>query len=340
MRRTLVAVGLSIAVVATGCDAFGDDVAATVNGIDISWNQVNSLAKGFAEPGAVSRAGVTDGASARSSVNRLVFLGVVQAELKERKVEVTDADRSAARDKVSQDRNEGPFFAALDDAGKAVELDLVASQTKLSEAISALDPTSADVQRELLSRLRGLDQVKCADIVQIAGTGDADGVETKLKAGAVAADLAAADPTNVQQQRVCLTDVARSAVQGAEVLDDPPGSVTRQEGAGQDGATVVGLIRPTGSKTLEVGDPDLVQVIQRLQQQQEWPLYALKSANVDLDPRLGTWSEEQLTALAPELPLDRSPKTTLAPTDPSQVQSPQGQDSQQQPSQAQPSPGG
>lgn len=300
--------GLSIAVVATGCDAFGDDVAATVNGIDISWSQVTSLAGGLADPTAVDRAGVTDGTSARQAVDRLVFLGIVQAELKQRNLVVTDADRSAAREQVTKDQREGPIYERFDDAGKAVELDLVASQAKLSDALSGLDPTSLDVQRDLLSRLDGLDQVKCADIVQISGAGDADGVEAKLKAGADPTELAAADPQNVQAQRVCLTEVARSSVQGAEVLDDPPGSVSRQEGAGQDGSPVVGLIRPTGPQTIHVGDPEFATVIQRLQKDpSQWALYAVKSAHVTLDPRLGSWSTEQLTALPPPLPLDRTP---------------------------------
>ena len=328
---------MSVAVLGTGCNAFGDDVAGTVNGIDISWAQVNSLAKTATDPAKVT-SGVADASIARRAMQSLVILGVYQSELKHRGIELTEAERSAARDAVVADAQKNQFYESLDDTGKSVEIDLEASQTKVQTAIAGLDATSQDVQRELIARLPGLADVKCADVLDVTATVDANAVEAKLKAGVEPAVIVAADAQNMQTQHVCLNAVARRSIQvDTAFFDAPAGTITRHDISSQGATGAVEFFRSNGAFTLKPGDADLVDVIKRMQyiatdqqtqaKSQAWIQYAVASAKVVVDPRLGSWSADDVQVVAPTLPLDRSPTTTVpaqALTQPTPTQPAQG----------------
>jgi hypothetical protein len=91
---------LALALVATGCDAFGDDVAARVDGRDITVSQVTALAKVLNRGQSVEKDGRLDGTQARRALTGLVQLAVARSALRDLGEEVTPADTTIAENQM------------------------------------------------------------------------------------------------------------------------------------------------------------------------------------------------------------------------------------------------
>lgn len=296
-----------MALAGSGCGAFDSDVAATVDGVNITWAQVEALAtdgKGFV-------GSTTDSGPLRRQLPPLFVFAVMKAELERRGSPVTDSERSQAVQQAQQ-LDEG--FGDRPQIAKDFEVDLVATMTKLNGLIAGIDPTSVDQQRSILDRLPALRDAWCFE--QVSGVAElGDGLEAAMRAGEpIDGIVSSLDPAKGGGGAGCISDVQRRALTAdTSILDEPAGTVLRQDTTSQ-GQAVVQIIRNVGRTRVEPGTPQAEQMVTGFQQQQAsaarqnqspWAELALTTAKVHVDSRLGTWDGTQV--VPPATPLDRDP---------------------------------
>ena len=93
---SLLVLAVAAGPVLSGCDALGDDVAARVDGREITIEQVESLAKVLNDGRSVVEGGRLDGTEGRRALTGLVQLAVARSALRALGEEVTSADTAIA----------------------------------------------------------------------------------------------------------------------------------------------------------------------------------------------------------------------------------------------------
>lgn len=97
---SLLALSMAAGPLLSGCDALGDDVAARVDGREITIEQVRALADALEDGGGSVDGGRLDGDQARRALTGLVQLAVARSALQTLGEEVTAADTAVADQQV------------------------------------------------------------------------------------------------------------------------------------------------------------------------------------------------------------------------------------------------
>lgn len=309
---------VSLAVVAAvsvplgGCNAFGDDVAASVNGHDISINDVRELAAARAQE--ASSDDTLDATAARGALAELIQLQVFRAELKRRGGAASASDRSTAEQLVGDLKGLRP---GLKSELLALYADRSALLSKLEVTNDVATPTPAEIRAraaELLSKVPA-EQLTVPCALGVFGpTEDAEGVQVLVDGGTDVGDAAKFSavgfrPIGANGEPYC-GQVGEPRID--EAIGGPVGTVRRVDFQSQQGPQTV-FLRPTGMKTYTADDPEVLAEAQSqleqeaqqaaqlerntLQVKQEREIYA--RARIDVDPRFGTFDPVEIVAAPP-----------------------------------------
>lgn len=309
MKRLVVTlVGLvAVSVPLSGCNAFGDDVAASVNGRDITISQVRQLAKARAADSVGPDS--IEGTAGRGALAELIELNVYRDELKRRGGAATDADRSAAQSQVGELKGASSSLKA-----ELSELyaDRVALLAKLTPTPEVPEPTAEEIRATAEQLLKSVpaDQLVVSCAVGVFGSTDgAAAVQKLVDGGTDVGDGEAFASTGFRSIGVdgapYCGAVGEPSIDAA--IKGPIGVVKRVDVQSQQGPQTV-FLRPTGTKTYTPDDPEVLaaaksqlqEKAQQTAQQQQTQLQAgqqlkvMRRARVDVDPRFGTFDPREV----------------------------------------------
>jgi len=318
-RLVVTLVGLvAVSVPLSGCNAFGDGVAASVNGRDITIGQVRELVE------ARSKDSVTpdtiDGTAGRGALAELIQLNVYRDELKRRGGEASDSDRTDAKSMVGDLKG---VSAALKAELTSLYADRAALLAKLSPALHVAEPSDAEIRataQQLIDRVPVDQRVVSCAVGVFGATSDAAAVQTLVDRGT---DVGNGDAFASTGFRPIGVDGAPFCGETGEpnldaAIKGPAGVVKRVDVATQQGDQSV-FLRPTGTKTYTADDPEVLaaakaqleQQAQQAAQEQQTSLQAgqqlavMKRARIDVDPRFGTFDPREIV---------RAPQSPVAPS--------------------------
>ena len=349
MTRTLrlPALALAVLLAAAACsDSATSGVAVTVNGTEVSQQTIEdeiddlvdyaeqnpesqfALAV-FGEDG--NRETVSTEFTAQVLQERVVAT-VIADEFERRGLELTDEDRAAAEEQFASQLAPPPADGSAPDpaAGQEVfdsfseefqdfEVTFNARAAVLSDALAAeaqeeSDVTDADVQAYYDENQDQFTQ-NCAAHILVEDEATAQDLLAQLDAGADFATLAEANSTDTG-----------SAAQGGDLGCEAPGTFVPEFEAAIDSATVGEVTDPVEtefgfhlilveSKDVQPFDEVSDQIRTQLETPADDPFQtflteALQDADVDVNPRYGSWDPETLTVVPPEGPTQTT--TTLA----------------------------
>jgi hypothetical protein len=335
---------VALVVAATGCRALGGDVAATVDGHDITVDQVRQLAKDLPTPSGVAlvktSSNVLNGDEARQALYVWIRYEAIHHDFARRKGTVTSADRSSATQQLKSLKH-------LSKSNKARLLTLVAEESALARLLgtSASTPDVAEpTDTEVASRAQELIgqapadqlQLECADAIAGPST-NADQVQALLDGGTSLTDAAAfsslqyASPVTTAQLCVSLSHITEQlpAELQAPFQNAAVGQLVRANFSAQAGEQTL-FFRRTGSRTLTATDSEVLDAA-RSQLEQEAQTKAqqaqtadqaqtsrafdriVRRADVEVDPRFGTFDAKR-GVVPPRAPLGSTTTTTTVPS--------------------------
>lgn len=305
MKRFLFIVVAAVVLsgVTAGCDAFGDAVAATVNGHDITFEQVRLLAASR-EAEAVSDDAI-DGVAARGALAELIQLHAYRAELKRRDGVATAEDRDAAKQAVDA-------LKGVTGSLKSELLTLYADRSALlrilESSIEVDTPSEDQIRARAEEIIRGATPEQLVVSCAVGVYGPADAAADVQKLIDDGADVGNPDaftatgyaPISPRGDPFC-GGVGNPDIDDA-ISKGAIGVVRRVDFDSQQGAQTV-FLRPTGTKTYTPEDPDILAAAES-QLQQEATLAAranqagrqaaqsaeiMRRARVEIDPRIGVF---------------------------------------------------
>jgi hypothetical protein len=220
ISRLALAAAIVVAPALAGQPAAAADAAATVNDVDITVDEFDSLVTsledaGFAQFAPAPGSRTIDGETGRSLLTLLLtneargqFFTSIGEE------PVTDADIEA----VIEEAGEGSPIQALEGAGRAA----IGADQVYVQRLEALEPDVAALQETYEEQPASVG-VYCATAVNVTGDAAADTVRGALADGATVAEAAeAADATTSDWQCARLAGVADPQLR-ADLLDAEPG---------------------------------------------------------------------------------------------------------------------
>lgn len=153
MRRTrslFLAVTAGLALIATACGVTADTTAATVEGREVSVEDVSTLVSDPALSGETIQLGESteDGTTARNALMFLILREVVLAEVERWDLQITDADREAASAGLDAQFAEAGVGEPTE-RSRELLVELGAAQTLLSQRLAELDPANEQDLRRL-----------------------------------------------------------------------------------------------------------------------------------------------------------------------------------------------
>lgn len=344
MKR-LLACAVALVSLSTACGSLADDVAATVNGHEISTAKVAKLADSafIAESatslnlGQVSKlAGSKGAARQRLSLYFLVQAQVLEDAVKKAGGSITPDDLSAAESQIAADEQPNPETGApgqtYDDVSRPVLVRLLAGRAAFAResgvATSAPQVTPEDVAAYFEANADEF-ETTCTDVLVTAEAF----VEASLEQlrGGTPIDTVLADPEGTVQtaaqgqSQLCLLPGAltegfgspdvEQAVSDATIGEWGVVPVTSAQGE-QFGVLVRVVSRtPATEVTEEINQTISTKLQQQAQQEAtaqggEALTGALEAADVVIDPRFGTWDpSSQFLITAPLVP-SGGPTTT------------------------------
>ncbi len=318
MRRTrpliLATLLAAAALLGSACGVLADTSAATLLGHSVTVESVEELARdeGFVGPGAE---GVTD-----SRIPGDLFRNVLQFELQRVAwiaevdrwgLEITDADRSSARQQLDSQLEANGLEYADSTVDKIVEL--VAAQGVLNERFSRLDPESDDDLRMLYEGVPALWQQVCVAVAFVP-TGSEGEARRALRDGSTIEELPevvdgaslAVDPAEQCVSQDQLPDALGDAFDAAAIgVDEGPVAVPDPAGAES-----LYLFRIDERRTQSFDDAreDLATIASSLAQQDARPWIALIVDSAEIDPRYGSGvsvaNTGEPTVLPPPRPIE------------------------------------
>jgi hypothetical protein len=307
VKRLLVPL-VALVVVAAGCDALGDDVAATVAGRDITIGQVTDLmpiaAKLPSAPSATARGGdVIDGELARFALSLEIQGQVFSYELHRRKGTVTQADRSSIEQELTSN------LPGLSAKGKQALVDLFAPVAALRRVLGA-DSSQADVDAAAAKIVAGLSQQERQQVCIVGIVGPQSGraqAQAAVDAGAAITDAAAFEAAGFQAvttgDPLCLTLTSVAPELAQALQSTPTGSERTVDFTSSQGPATL-FFRVTGQQQLTAQDPEVQQQAQQQVASQADPTAVITSskAKVDVDPRFGRGYDPSKGIIAPLTP--------------------------------------
>lgn len=310
VKRPLVALvaitALSLPLV--GCNAFGDNVAATVGGSDITMSQVRGLAAARSEQALGED--TIDATAARGALAELIQLQAYRAELRRKDGSASPQHREEARQLVDGLAGvKGDLKAEL----MTLYADRAALLEMLSASVAAEEPTDEEIRARAEEMIEGAtpEQLVVPCAVGVFGPTDAAaGVQELVDGGADVGDGSAFESAGFSP--IGLDGAPFCGLVGNPDIDDAVtngaiGVVRRVDFQSQQGAQTV-FLRPTGSKTYTAEDPEIVEAaISQLQQEAQLLAQAnqsklqaaqdadiLRRARVHIDPRLGRFDPKDV----------------------------------------------
>jgi hypothetical protein len=335
---------VALVVAAGGCRALGGDVAATVDGHDITVDQVRQLARDLpSQSGAAlvkTSGNVLNGDEARQALGLWIQFEAIHHEFVARKGTVTPADRSSATQQVASLKH-------MSRSNKARLLTLVAEKGAMDRLLGSAaatpdvpPPSDAEVAsraRDLIDQLPADErQLECADA--IAGpSSNGDQVQALLDGGTSLTDASAfsslqyASPVSTAQLCVSLSHITEQLPPElqAPFQSAPVGKLTRANFSAEAGEQTL-FFRRSGPRTLTATDSEVLdaarsqleqeaqtkaQQAQTANQAQTAKEYAriLRRSDVEVDPRFGSFDPGR-GVVAPRAPRAVSTTTTSAPS--------------------------
>jgi hypothetical protein len=170
----------------TACNAFGDDVAATVEGHDISVDAVTTLARdpSFNQGQSAGTKSVLAGDVGRSALTQLIQYQLIANELSRRGASVTTQDQDAI------DQQYGDQLRALKPAVAAIVRKGLVDANALDRVLRSIDVNSKAEREALYARTPSFRNVRCAEMIVAPGQGQT-AIEDALDKGASFAQVVA-----------------------------------------------------------------------------------------------------------------------------------------------------
>ena len=315
-RRFLPAAVLVTSLALSGCGTFRDEIAATVNGEQITVQQVETVA---ADAPALGLGAATDGETPgrvpadprRLAINLIVQDRAFVAELDRLGATSTPEDSQAAEQQLGQ-------------------IDLPSMDAKVSELVTRLVTNQAAIIRLQAIASAEIDDAAIAEYFDanrdqfgaitclegIAGVPDAV-VEARgqIALGASFEAVVTADPQNLQpiDQSGTSTCVPAGAIQdpglGDVVYESEPGQLVGYDTQDQQGGPISLLIRVTSREPASLDDESVAaQIRQTLEQEataaaqdasQQVFADVIGRAEVTVDPRYGRFDPSSQTIIVP-----------------------------------------
>ncbi len=359
-RARLVATIASLAVVVSACGGTGPigssaEVAATVDDHDITFDEVKDLIdaqqrfyrqsreEAGDDEAAVAQidallsdvrgtgAGTLGTAGFAAALQQLITYQVVVDELSANGVELTDADRQAARAAIAEQVGGEDALAELDDEFVDATVRSQAADTALTELLASKVPAAEapteDDLRALWEQTRA-GQPICLDVILSTDQAGADAAEARLDAGedfATVASEESADPASAANGGFAGCGPAEAAAENfpGDYVDPVVGEVFGPEES--TGGFLTVRISSTSGPTFEQARPALEQQIaaeapvpadstQRVQE-------ILAEADVTIGARYGRWDAETGTVVVPDDPSADDPSADPS-ADPSSADDP------------------
>jgi hypothetical protein len=300
------------------CDPFGDDVAATVEGHDISADSVTTLAHdpAFNRGQSAGTTSVLVGSVGRDALTLLIQFQLSANELQRRGESVTAEDRSTV-DQTYQLGSLGPKARAIVTEG-------LVEQAALTRVLKTIDPSSPAEQAELYARAPSYHSVRCIEGLVAPTAGEAE-IAAALKSGQSISDIIAKSvggaTSGFGQGEQCYPSTARPNYP-AKVLnliyDQKPGEVHGAEVQSSQGNVAV-VVAVTRDRTIRPNDPYLGQLLQSVQQGgiQAWLPLVMDDSNVTVNPQYGRGFTMSTGVVAPVTPPASGALTPAALSQPS-----------------------
>jgi hypothetical protein len=295
-RWLLAAVAALLVVGSTSCDPTTRPPAATVNGRDISTSQVMQLLADRASlPGdqtglkGAGQGTYTTNAFAET-LDRLVYLDVLRAELARRHLRVTRADRARAESSLTQSAGAGQV-AKLRPHLKQFVVDFDAAQMVLQKEVG-----KGATSREAAAKAQ-YDRIKAttpAQLQQVCVTGavftsSADASKAKAKVAAGATLTAAVQGISVQQL------ITKESCAGASQLPPELNAAKIGEYVGPISSQQAFLLLRVEHRRLATYDEVKAQLLQNIPDPGQAAVSTLVAkvltkAKIEVDPRFGRWN--------------------------------------------------
>ena len=340
MKR-LLASTLAVVALTTACGVAEDTTAATVDGTDISMSAVASLAKTTyiadrsdrAGAGLVSSSDTSVGSSKlRTALGLLVQVHALEGQVKARKGSITAEDRQNAESQVTQTEQQAAQqggSSSLEPAIRKLFVRYFAAETALVRMQGGAEPaapTQAEVEQYFEAHADEFGVLTCVDgfAVLAASTPAAqaaidrgDGIATILADAAIQAQ-----PLSQDGKEVCVGAGQVTEKNLAALIENGPvGTWSSVSIEDPSNGTLTVFIRPNSREQATATTPAVVeQITSQLQQEAATARNseitkslqaALKAADVEIDPRYGTWDPKGGIVAAPTAPRPAGPPTTL-----------------------------
>jgi hypothetical protein len=287
------------------CDPFGDDVAATVEGHDISVAAVTTLAQdpNFNRNHAATSDSVLDGDVARNALSTLIQFQLTADELERRGESVTAEDQSTV------DQTYGSALQAMKPAVAAIASKGLLESAALTRVLKGIDPSSPAEQADLYARARSYRHVRCFEGLVAPTTGEA-AIVAALNGGQSIADIASKGvggaTAGFGQGEQCLPVDHKPnlpANVSSLIFDAKPGAVGAVEAQGQQG-TIAVVVHVISDRTIGPTDPFLGQLLQSVQQggNDAWLPLVMQDADVVVNPQYGRGFTATTGVIAPVSP--------------------------------------
>jgi hypothetical protein len=346
-RLAAISAALVLAGTLSACGIASDDIAATVAGKEISTADVARLARTDVvgqqaqAAGLVSATpGTTGGSRQRAALSILVQTAIFEDAVRSRGGKITGADTAAAESQLSQFEQQQSQQGGkpLSASTRKMLKDYVAAQTAIVRLLE-LDadvptPTDADIAQYFEDHKDQFDVVlTCVDGFAVTADKSAAAQEA-IDGGADAATVLATPELAAQSlsQQGGEQCIAPGQVQNedlARLVEETPVGTWRSavvpDESGQTSGTAV-FIRANSRAAASPSTPSVAQEIsQAIQQEAQQKAQAaatrktltvFKAAEVDIDPRYGTWDPSQPNDIqAPTAPAlsARDATTTTTP---------------------------
>jgi hypothetical protein len=305
-RLPLVCCVALLLVSAVACNAFGDDVAATVEGHDIPVSSVTTLARdpAFNQGQSAGTDSVLAGEVGRGALTLLIQFQLTANELERRGESVTSEDQDTV------DQTYGSQLSGLKPEVRAILTKGLVEQAALNRVLKGIDPSSPAERAQLYARARAYHQVRCFEGLVAPSSGEI-AIATALKNGQTIGDIVSNSvggaTAGFGQGEQCYPRDVRPNFP-AKVLsliyDSKPGSIHGAEVAGGTQGTLAVIVGVTRDRTVGPNDPYLTQLLQSVQQAgiQAWLPLVQDNADVQVNPQYGRGFTTPTGVIAPVTP--------------------------------------
>jgi hypothetical protein len=319
VRRLPLVCCVALLLLATvACDPFGNDVAATVEGHDISADSVTTLANdpSFNQGTSAGTESVLVGSVGRRALGVLIQFQLTANELDRRGASVTAADRSTVEQTYE--------LSSLRPKTRAIVTKGLLEQAALDRVLKTIDPSSPAERADLYARVKSYHQVRCIQGLLAPTTGEAE-IAAAMKSGQSIPDIIAKGvggaTAGFGQGEQCYPTAAKPNFPAkilSLIYDQKPGSVNAAEVQSSQGKVVV-IVAVTRDRTVGPNDPYLGQLLQSVQQGgiQTWLPLVMDDSEVKVNPQYGRGFTSSTGVIAPVTPPASGALTPAALSQPS-----------------------